>query len=69
MTIIWLMLNRGVASELEPADRMQLETWQSSRGTQQQVALRRCIVLAALAGEDNASISLREYLPIPDSIL
>ena len=51
------MPNRGVAIELEPADRMQLETWQSSHGTPQQVALRCRIILAALAGEDNVSIA------------
>ena len=56
MAIISLMPNRGVAIELEPADRMQLETWQSSHGTPQQVALRCRIILAALAGEDNVSI-------------
>ena len=51
------MPNSGVAIELEPADRMQLESWQSSHGTPQQVALRCRIVLAALAGEDNVSIA------------
>ena len=51
------MANTGVAIKLQPAERRQLEAWQSSHGTPQQVALRCRIVLAALAGEDNVSIA------------
>ena len=51
------MPNTGVAIKLQPAERRQLEAWQSSHGTPQQVALRCRIVLAALAGEDNVSIA------------
>jgi len=51
------MPNTGVAIKLQPAERRQLEAWQSSHGTPQQVALRCRIILAALAGEDNVSIA------------
>ena len=46
----------GVAIRLQ-AERTQLEQWESSFGTPQQVALRCRIVLAALAGQDNVSIA------------
>ena len=51
------MANRGVAIKLRAAERMQLEQWNSSHGTPQQVALRCRIVLRAVAGEDNVSIA------------
>ena len=51
------MPNTGVAIKLQPAERRQLEAWESSHGTPQQVALRCRIILAALAGEDNVSIA------------
>ena len=51
------MPNTGLTIKLQPADCQQLERWQSSHGTPQQVALRCRIVLAALAGEDNVSIA------------
>ena len=51
------MANTGVAIKLQAAERRQLEAWQSSHGTPQQVALRCRIVLAAVAGEDNVSIA------------
>src|SRR5207248_4199958 len=41
----------------QPAERRQLEAWESSHGTPQQVALRCRIVLAAMAGQDNVSIA------------
>ena len=55
--MIALMPNTSVAIKLQPAERTQLETWESSHGTPQQVALRCRIVLGALAGEDNVSIA------------
>ena len=51
------MANTGVAIRLQAAERTQLEQWESSFGTPQQVALRCRIVLSALAGEDNVSIA------------
>ena len=55
--MITLMPNTSVAIKLQPAERTQLETWESSHGTPQQVALRCRIILGALAGEDNVSIA------------
>jgi len=55
--MISLMLNTSVAIKLQPAERTQLETWESSHGTPQQVALRCRIILGALAGQDNVSIA------------
>jgi transposase len=51
------MPNTSVTIELQPAERTQLEAWESSHGTPQQVALRCRIVLRAVAGEDNVSIA------------
>src|SRR5438445_8294364 len=55
--MISLMPNTSLAIQLEPAERTQLEKWESSYGTPQQVALRCRIILGALAGEDNVSIA------------
>jgi transposase len=55
--MITLMSNTSVAIKLQPAERTQLESWESSHGTPQQVALRCRIILGALAGEDNVSIA------------
>jgi transposase len=51
------MPNTSVAIKLQSAERTQLEKWESSHGTPQQVALRCRIVLGALAGQDNVSIA------------
>ena len=51
------MANTGLAIQLNAAERTQLEQWESSFGTPQQVALRCRIVLAAVAGQDNVSIA------------
>ena len=51
------MPNTGVAIKLQPAERRQLEAWESSHGTPQQVALRCRIVLAVGRGESEASIA------------
>ena len=42
---------------MPPAERTQLEQWESSHGTPQQVALRCRIILGALAGQDNVAIA------------
>ena len=55
--MISLMPNTSVAIKLEPAQRTQLETWESSHGTPQQVGLHCRIILGALAGQDNVSIA------------
>src|SRR5271167_3414899 len=51
-----LMPNAGLLIKLSPTERRQLQQWESSHGTPQQVALRCRIILAALAGEDNVAI-------------
>ncbi|MHB8563825.1 MAG: IS630 family transposase [Acidiferrobacteraceae bacterium] len=51
------MANTGLAIQLNAAERTQLEQWESSHSTPQQVALRCRIILAALAGQDNVSIA------------
>ena len=51
------MPNTGLAIELQPAERAQLEQWESAQGTPQQVALRCRIILRALAGQDNVAIA------------
>ena len=55
--MISFMPNTSVAIKLQPGERTQLETWESSHGTPQQVALRCRIILGALAGEDNVAIA------------
>jgi hypothetical protein len=55
--MIGLMPNTGLAIKLQPAERMQLEKWESSHGTPQRVALRCRIVLGAVAGQDNVAIA------------
>ena len=52
-----LMANTRVAIKLRAAEHRQLEQWESSHGTPQQVALRCRIVLGAAAGEDNMAIA------------
>jgi hypothetical protein len=51
MGIISVMPNMGLAIELQPAERTQLEQWESAHGTPQQVALRCRIILRAVAGK------------------
>ena len=55
--MILLMPNTPLAIKLPPAERTQLEHWESSHGTPQQVALRCRIILGAFAGQDNVSIA------------
>ena len=42
---------------MEAAERTQIEQWEASHGTPQQVALRCRIILRALAGQDNVGIA------------
>jgi len=42
--MISAMPNTGLAIELQPAERTQLEQWESAHGTPQQVALRCRII-------------------------
>ena len=51
------MPNTGLAIELQPAERTQLEEWESAHGTPQQVALRCRIILRAVAGQPNVAIA------------
>ncbi len=51
------MPNTGLAIELQPAERTQLEQWESAHGTPQQVALRCRIILRAVAGQQNVAIA------------
>src|SRR5438093_13616314 len=55
--MISLMPNTSLVIKLEPAERAELEKWESSYGTPQQVALRWRIILGALAGQDNVAIA------------
>src|SRR3989449_8178940 len=55
--MISLMPNTSLVIKLEPAERAELEKWESSYGAPQHVALRCRIILGALAGQDNVSIA------------
>jgi len=55
--MIRFMPNLGLSIKLSAAELTQLQQWESSHGTPQQVALRCRIILAALAGEDNVAIA------------
>src|SRR5256886_6724650 len=55
--MISAMPNAGLAIELQPAERAQLEQWESAHGTPQQVALRCRIILRAVAGQQNVAIA------------
>src|SRR6059036_3485999 len=55
--MISAMPNTGLAIELQPSERTQLEQWESAHGTPQQVALRCRIILGAVAGQDNVAIA------------
>jgi transposase len=57
IAMVSLMPNTSVAIKLQAAERTQLERWESSHGTPQQVALRCRIILGALAGQNNVSIA------------
>src|ERR1039458_5090522 len=49
------MPNTGVAIKLQAAERAQLQQWESSHGTPQQVALRCRTILAVLGGQGKSS--------------
>src|SRR5580704_10900138 len=55
--MIGAMPNTGLAIELQPAERLQLEQWESAHGTPQQVALRCRIILGVVAGQQNMNIA------------
>ena len=55
--MILVMPNTSRAIELQAAERAQMEQWEASHGTPQQVALRCRIILRALAGQDNVGIA------------
>src|SRR3989442_13903535 len=55
--MIPVMPNKGLEIELQPAERTQLEQWESADGTPQQVALRCRIILRAVAGQQNVAIA------------
>src|SRR5438046_10681214 len=55
--MISFMSNTGLAIELQPAERTQLEQWESAHGTPQQVALRCRMILRAVAGQQNVAIA------------
>src|SRR5882672_6697165 len=55
--MVAVMPNTGLAIELQPAERTQLEQWESAHGTPQQVALRCRIILRAVAGQQNVAIA------------
>jgi transposase len=55
--MILVMPNTSRAIKLQAAERTQMEQWEASYGTPQQVALRCRIILRALAGQDNMAIA------------
>lgn len=55
--MLLFMPNTSLAIELQPVERAQLEKWESSHGTPQQVALRCRIILGAMAGQQNMAIA------------
>src|SRR5271163_1430921 len=57
--------NTSRAIKLEAAEHTQLKQWEASHGTPQQVALRCRIILAALAGQDNAGIAAQLQVSRP----
>src|ERR1700739_5049170 len=54
--MIPVMPNKGLAIELQPSERTQLEQWESAHGTPQQVALRCRIILRAVAAQQNVAM-------------
>jgi FixJ family two-component response regulator len=63
------MSNTSLAIKLQPAERTQLEKWESSHGTPQQVALRCRIILKALAGRSNMAIAMELGVSRPTVLL
>src|SRR5207253_174498 len=55
--MILFMPNKGLAIDLQPSERTQLEQWESAHGTPQQLALRCRIILGAVAGQQNVAIA------------
>src|ERR1700722_18156545 len=69
LAMIPAMPNTGVAIELQPAELLQLEQWESAHGTPQQVALRCRIILGAVAGEQNVAIAEKLCVSRPTVLL
>jgi transposase len=63
------MPNKSVAIELKPSEQAQLEKWESSHGTPQQVALRCRIILGAISGQQNVAIAQRLRVGRPTVLL
>jgi transposase len=55
--MVFFMPNMSLSVQLQPAERAQLEKWESSHGTPQQVAMRCRIILGAVAGQQNVAIA------------
>ena len=55
--MLLVMPNTSWAIKLQAGERRQMEQWEASHGTPQQVALRCRIILRALAGQDNVAIA------------
>ena len=55
--MILVMPNTSRTIKLQAAERTQMEQWEASNGTPQQVALRCRIILRSLAGQDNVAIA------------
>src|SRR5437764_14459618 len=55
--MILFMPNKGLAIDLQPDERTQLEQWESAHGTAQQRARRCRIILRAVAGQQNVAIA------------
>jgi transposase len=55
--MLWRMSNKSLAMKLPPSERTQLEKWEASHGTPQQVAMRCRIILRAVAGKANVAIA------------
>src|ERR1022692_5348298 len=55
--MLLVMPNTSWAIKLQAGERRQMEQWEASHGTPQQVALRCRIILRALEGQDNVAIA------------
>jgi len=55
--MVFFMPNMSLSVQLQPAERAQLEKWESSHRTPQQVAMRCRIILGAVAGQQNVAIA------------
>jgi transposase len=65
IAIILVVPNTSQAIKLDAAEHTQLKQWEASHGTPQRVALRCRIILAAVAGQDNARIAAQLQVSRP----